>query len=111
MATYMLMANYSKDALKQIIAKGSNREEAARSAIEAAGGRLLGFYGMFGQEYQIAIICEAPGNAEYMGGIIPAIAAGVLEDWKTIPLYSADEVMKASAIAKKVSKAYKAPGK
>lgn len=110
MAMYMLMARYSKDALKKIMAEGSNREEAARAAIEAVGGKLHGFYGMFGQDYQVAIICEAPGNAEYIAGIAPAIAAGVLEDWKTIPLYSAADVMKASALMKRSGGAYKAPG-
>ncbi len=107
---YMLMAKYSRDALKQIMAEGSNREEAARAAIEAVGGKLHGFYGMFGQDYNVVIICEAPGNAEYIGGIAPAISAGVLEDWRTIPLYTADEVVRASEIAKRAAGVYKAPG-
>jgi uncharacterized protein with GYD domain len=49
MATYMLMARYSQSALKAIIETGSDREAVARQAIEAAGGKLIGFYGMFGQ--------------------------------------------------------------
>ena len=76
MAMYMLMAKYSAAALKGIIEKSSDREAVARQAIEAAGGKLHGFYGMFGQEYGLAMIIEAPGHAEYIGGLMPAIGAG-----------------------------------
>src|SRR5271169_5141872 len=88
MAMYMLMAKYSPAALKGILETGSDREAAARQAIEAAGGKLHGFYGMFGQEYGLALIVEAPGHAEYIGAIAPAISSGTFESFKTIPLYS-----------------------
>ncbi len=110
MAMYMLMAKYSPAALKAIIESGSNREEAARQAIEAAGGKLHGFYGMFGQEYGLALIVEAPGHAEYIGGIAPAIASGVFESYKTIPLYTWADVAKSVAVAKKVRSVYQPPG-
>jgi uncharacterized protein with GYD domain len=110
MAMYMLMAKYSASALKAIIESGSNREEAARQAVEAAGGKLHGFYGMFGQEYGLALIIEAPGHAEYIGGISPAIASGVFESYKTIPLYTWADVAKSLPVAKKVRALYKPPG-
>lgn len=111
MALYMLMGRYTPEALKAIMETGSDREAAARKVIEAAGGKLHGFYGMFGQEYQIALVVEAPGNAEYIGAIAPAIMTGTLAAFKTIPLYTADEVVKASKIAKKVAASYSAPVK
>jgi uncharacterized protein with GYD domain len=107
MAMYMLMAKYSSAALKSIVKTGSDREAAARQAIEAAGGKLLGFYGMFGQEYGLAMIVEAPGHAEYIGAIMPAIGSGTFESYKTIPLYSWADVAKAMPIAKKVRAVYK----
>ena len=79
MAMYMLMAKYSATALKAIMETDSDREAMARQAVEAAGGKLHGFYGMFGQEYGLAMIIEAPGHAEYIGGISPAIGSGVFE--------------------------------
>ena len=102
MAMYMLMAKYSTAALKAIMESGSDREAAARQAIEAVGGKLHGFYGMFGQEYGLAMIVEAPGHAEYLGGIAPAISSGVFDSYKTIPLYTWADVAKALPIAKKV---------
>jgi uncharacterized protein with GYD domain len=110
MATYMLMAKYSPAALKANIESGSDREAAARQAVEAAGGKLLGFYGMFGQEYGLAMIVETPGHAEYLGAVAPAIASGIFESYKTIPLYSSADVLKAIPIAKKVRTVYKPPG-
>jgi uncharacterized protein with GYD domain len=110
MALYMFMAKYSQAALKGIMETGSDREAAARQAIETAGGKLLGFYGMLGHEYGLAMIVETPGHPEYLGAVGPAIASGVFESYKTIPLYSSADVMKALPIAKKVSAVYRPPG-
>lgn len=111
MALYMLMAKYSTASLKAIMESGSDREAAARQAVETAGGKLLGFYGMLGQEYGLAMIVDMPGHAEYLGAMGPAIAGGVFESYKTIPLYSAADVVKALPIAKKVAAVYRPPGR
>ena len=109
MALFMLMGKYSPEAMKAVLQSGSDREAAARMALEAAGGKLLGFYGMFGQDYNVAIIAEVPGNAEYIGAIAPALMSGTFSAFKSIPLFTAAEVQKASQIAKKVGKSYKPP--
>ena len=110
MALFMLMGKYSPEAIKAMMESGSDREAAARQAIEAAGGKLLGFYGMLGQDYHIAIIADMPGTAEYMGAVAPAIMSGTIAAWKSIPLFSAADLMKASTIAKKVRAVYRPPG-
>lgn len=109
MALYMLMGKYSPDAMKAILESGSDREAAARALLEAAGGKLHGFYGMYGQEYNVAIIAELAGNAEYIGAIAPVIMSGTFSSFKTIPLYTAGDVQKASKIAKKIKASYKPP--
>lgn len=111
MALFMLMGKYSPEAMKAILETGSDREAAAKKALEAAGGKLLGFYGMFGQEYNIALIAEVPGNAEYIGAIAPALMSGTFAAFKSIPLYTAGDVVKASKIARKVGAAYSPPAK
>lgn len=111
MALFMLMGKYSPDAMKAILETGSDREAAAKKAVEAAGGKLLGFYGMFGQDYNVALIADMPGNAEYIGAIAPAIMSGTFAAFKSIPLYTAGDVVKASKVAKKVAAAYAPPGK
>jgi len=111
MAMYMLMAKYSPAALKGIVETSSDREAAARAAVEAAGGKLHGFYGMLGQKYGLAMIVEAPGHAEYIGALLPAISSGTFESWRSIPLYSWADMTKALKIAKKVQTVYKPPGR
>ena len=110
MAMYMLMARYTATALKAIGQGDSDRESMARKAVEAAGGKLHGFYGMFGQEYGLMMLVESPSHAEYIGGVMPAISSGVFESYKTVPLYTWADVAKAIPIAKKVAKVYKPPG-
>jgi uncharacterized protein with GYD domain len=110
MAFYMLMAKYTPAALKAIVESGSDREAAARQSVETAGGKLHGFYGMFGQEYGLAVIVEAPSHAEYIAGVSPAITSGIFESYKTIPLYTWADIAKAAPIAKKVRAVYKPPG-
>ena len=111
MALFMLMGKYSPEAMKSIMETGSDREAAARKVIEAAGGKLLGFYGMFGQEYNVAVIIETAGNAEYIGGIGPVIMSGTFSAFKTIPLFTAGEIVKGSKIARKIVAKYSPPGK
>jgi uncharacterized protein with GYD domain len=111
MALYMLMAKYSAASLRGIMETGGDREAAARTAVETAGGKLLGFYGMLGQEYGMALIVDMPGHAEYLAAVGPAIAAGVFDSYKTIPLYTAADVAKAVPIAKKVAAVYRPPGR
>ena len=74
----------------------------------AAGGKLLGFYGMFGQEYHVALIVDMPGNAEYIGTVATAMMAGTFT-YKTIPLYTSADLAKASAVSKKVRSVYRPP--
>ena len=109
MALFMLMGKYSPAAMTAILKSGSDREAAAKKVIEAAGGKLLGFYGMFGQDYNVAVIVEAPGNAEYIAGIAPALMAGVFSDFRSIPLFTSAEVQKAAKMVKKVTASYQAP--
>ena len=84
------------------------RHDIERTAIERdAFGEAQ--YGVLGQDYNVAIIAETPGNAEYIDAITPALMSGTFSAYKSIPLYTAAEVVAASAIAKKVGKSYKPP--
>lgn len=110
MALFMIMGKFSREAIKAIMETGSDREAAARQAIEAAGGKLLGYYGMFGQDYNVVAICDMPGTAEYIGAVMPAISGGTLESWKSIPLFTAADITKAAGIAREVASVYRPPG-
>ena len=109
MALYMLMASYTPEAVKTIMETDTNREEAARKAVEAAGGKLLGFYGLVGQDHHVALICDMPGVGEYIGTVVATIMGGAIADFKSIPMYNMEEMNTARATYSKVKSAYKPP--
>lgn len=109
MALYMFMASYTPEAAKTIMETDTNREEAARTAIEAAGGKLLGFYGLVGQEHHVALICDVPGVGEYIGIVVATTLGGAISNYKTIPMYDMNELNTARATYPKVKSAYKPP--
>ena len=67
MALYMLMAKYTTASLKGILETGTDREAAARQAVEAAGGKLLGFYGML---YRMGYNIDIEDSTERLSSLI-----------------------------------------
>ena len=60
MATYVILMNLTEQGIKSI-KNAPERFEAAEKAIEAAGGKLLGFYVTMGP-YDYVAIAEGPGD-------------------------------------------------
>ena len=77
--------------------------------VEHCGGKLRGFYVMLGQDYHIAIIVEYDDLPSYLGTVITTVLGGAIADFKTIVLYSSDDVVKASAVYKAHKAAYAPP--
>ena len=100
MTIYCLRIQYTQEAIAAIIKSGSNREDIARAATESVGGKLHGFYGIFGdpQGYHVMLIAEMPGNAEYIATVASAAAGGALARFTTNVLYTGEDVVKAAAI-------------
>jgi uncharacterized protein with GYD domain len=95
MSIYMWMGKYTPAAALSIVEGDSDREQAARVAVESVGGKLLGFYGMMGQEHHIVMIADMPSKVEYLGVAMAASLSGAIESFKTIPLYDNKEAMAA----------------
>ena len=96
MALYMLQAKYTSEAIRSIAESGSNREDAARAVIEQCGGKLIGMWGMLGQDYHIALVVEYDDLPSYLGTVITTVLGGAIADFKSIALYSSDDVVKGS---------------
>jgi uncharacterized protein with GYD domain len=103
---------YTPEAIAAIMETGSNREEAARKAVESVGGKLHGFYGIFGDQdgYHVMLIAEMPGNAEYIATVVSAVMGGAIAKFTTNVLYSASDVVGASAIVQASKVDYQPPG-
>ena len=109
MVLFMFMAKYTPAAVKAIAEGNDDREQAVRKACEAAGGKLIGFYGMLGQEHHVVLITEMPSVSEYIGTVLAATLGGAIESFKTIPMYDNAEMQKAREVYKQVKSAYAPP--
>ena len=109
MATYCIKIKYTKEAIKAMMETGQDRAIAMKSLSEALGGKLLAFYGMVGQHYHVMAITEVPEYANLSAGIVTALMAGTMEDYKVIPLYESSDIAKVSAMYKEVMNKYKKP--
>ena len=107
MPLYMYQAAYTSDAWKTQIQNPQNRMEQVRPMIEANGGKLLGFYYVFG-EYDVVAILEAPDNVAVSALAIAIAGSGALKDGKTTVLMSPEEGLEAMRRASGTG--YRPPG-
>jgi uncharacterized protein with GYD domain len=61
MPTYLSLMRWTKEGLEKV-KDSPSRLDAGKKAIEAAGGKVVGFYMLLGQ-YDMALIVEAPDDA------------------------------------------------
>ena len=107
MPLYSLQGKYTKDSLKSIIENKQNREDAARTVTESAGGKLLGYYGVQGENYHFMAIVNMPSLQSYMSIFMKMIQSGSFEDLKTVSLYTSEDVIAAATLLDKTE--YSAP--
>jgi len=108
MSFYLYQLSYSKEAVKALVAKPSDREAAARKLIEALGGKLHHLFFAFG-EYDIVCLIEGPDDKFMMAGAAAVASAGTVSASKTTKLMSAADAMAALTLANKVTSSYAAP--
>jgi len=109
MALYMLQIKYTPEAMRNIAESSSNREDAARGAVEAHGGKLIGFYGMMGQDYHVSIIVEYDQLPNYIATVFTTVLGGALADFKTISLYTAEDAVNAAKVYQANKGSYSPP--
>ena len=109
MSTYLALFTYEKEAWRDMIRRPEDREAAARTVVEAAGGSLLVFYWMLGDHDGLAIY-EAPDAAAAAAVTAAILASGRVADVRTNALLTAPEALEALERAKDVAKAYQPPG-
>lgn len=111
MGLYCFRIQYTAEAIAKIIKSGSNREDVARGAVESVGGKLHGFYGMFGDPdgFHVMMICEMPSNAEYLATVVTAMMGGALANVRTTALYSAGDMVKAAEMINASAVNYQPP--
>ncbi|MEJ6501429.1 MAG: GYD domain-containing protein [Rhodobacterales bacterium] len=98
MSLYCLKIQYAPAAIAAMTKSASNREDAARTAIESVGGKLHGFYGIFGDPdgFHVMLIGETPSTTEYLATVVSAVLGGSISNIRTNALYTADEMVGAA---------------
>ena len=92
----MMQIEYIREAIKNIAETGSNRDDAVRLLIQKCGGKLINFYGLVRQEYNIVLIVEFNDLPNYLGMTLSGVLGGAIADWKTVQLFAAEEMVAAT---------------
>jgi uncharacterized protein with GYD domain len=107
MAMYLTRFSYTPATWARMIENPEDRREAARSYIEAAGGKLHGFWYAFGERDGYNL-WEAPDNVSMASVVLAIGSGGALSSCETTVLLSVEETLQALNKAKSVR--YRPPG-
>ena len=88
METYIILGNYTQEGVSKI-KESPARIEAARKAVEAAGGKFLSWHLTMGQ-YDFVVITEAP-DAKKAASVLLAIGAQGATRTETMRALTEDE--------------------
>ena len=95
MAKYMLIGSYTAEGAKGVLKEGgSGRRDAARKAIESAGGTLESFYFGFGTD-DYYVTTDFPSHADAAAAALTVGASGTSRA-RTIVLLTPEEIDAAS---------------
>ncbi len=107
MALYLTRFSYTPETWARLSKNPEDRREAARTYIEAVGGKLQGFWYAFG-EHDGYTLWEAPDNVSMAAVAIALSSGGALSKVETTPLMTVEETLEALGRASAVG--YRAPG-
>jgi uncharacterized protein with GYD domain len=108
MPQFIITGCYTAAAAKGMIDNPSDREEAARSIMEAAGGKLHSFYVTTGETDWMAIV-EFDNGADLVPAVLVVGSSGAVSNVKTVRAYTGAEFKAAQQKASKIRSSYKAP--
>ena len=107
MALYLTRFSYGSETWARLAQNPEDRRDAARTYIEAVGGKLHGFWYAFG-EYDGYSLWEAPGNVAMAAVAVAISGGGALSKYETTVLMTVEETMEAMQRAQEIG--YRAPG-
>jgi uncharacterized protein with GYD domain len=108
---FCLTGQYTPKALNNILENPTtNRAEAAKKLIEAAGGKLISMYSTPADGPGVLVIFDVPDPsvAPAISGVV--VASGAIQNVKLTRLLTQEEVVKVRQTASKLRAAYTPPG-
>jgi uncharacterized protein with GYD domain len=91
MPTYLALARWTKEGVEKI-KESPSRLDAAKKAIELAGGKVVSFYMLMGQ-YDLAIVLEAPDDVALARTSLALVSKGGVR-METTRAFTEDEYRK-----------------
>jgi uncharacterized protein with GYD domain len=104
---YLVQASYTPQALAALTKQAEDREQGFRGLVERLGGRLHTFFWAQG-EYDLVVTVELPDAETANALALAAISPGHARTYRTTPLFTNEETMRAMRKAGEVT--YRAPG-
>ena len=110
MPIYISRGCFTSDAVKGMLAKPENREEAVAKLFKSVGGRLIGWYLTFGH-YDWMAIGEFPDEKAAASAILAAAGGGSLSDIETTVAMTAQDAHAMFKTAAKAAKDFRSAGR
>jgi uncharacterized protein with GYD domain len=110
MSIYISRGRFTADAVKGMLAKPENREEAVARLFKSVGGNLLAWYLTFGHHDWMAI-GEFPNEKAAASAVLAAAAGGSLSDIETTVAMTAKEAHATFEAASKAAKEFRSAGR
>ena len=110
MTIYISRGRFTSDAVKRMLDKPENREDAVAKLFKSVGGRLIGWYLTFGH-YDWLAIGEFPDEKAAASAVLAAAAGGSLSEIETTVAMTAKDAAATFESAGKVAKAFRSAGR
>ena len=109
MPIYISRGKFTTDAVKGMLAKPENREEAVANLFKSVGGKLIGWYLTFGR-HDWLVIGEFPDNKAAATAVLAAAGGGSLSDVETTVAMTATEAAATFDAAGKAGRNFRSAG-
>ena len=110
MPIYISRGRFTSNAIKGMLAKPENREEAVADLFKSAGGKLIGWYLTFGR-HDWLVIGEFPDEKVAASAILAAAAGGSLSEIETTVAMTAKDAEATFKSAGKAAKKFRNAGR
>ena len=110
MPIYISRGKFTTEAVKGMLAKPENREEAVAHLFKSIGGKLIGWYLTFGR-HDFLVIGEFPDEKAAATAVLAAAAGGSLTDIETTVAMTAKDAAATFESAGKVARSFRSAGR
>ena len=110
MPIYISRGRFTSNAVKGMLAKPEDREEAVAKLFKSVGGKLIGWYLTFGR-HDWMVIGEFPDEKAAASAVLAAAAGGSLSDIETTIAMTAKDAAATFRSAGKAAKSFRSAGR